>query len=268
MEGLPSEANGRPTSKQHCGIEHSENTTSNEKEQILFCVLYCLIVYQIFNDENNPSIGGVYGKSTFPSDGISVPNIKIYGAVVINNELEMVTTQQMFFTVCHEVGHWMHYKKNKDKFNDSTLELKESWTRLVEYVVGKIEYESLGLWKGEGCLNQTETVINENGDSEVLMIPQEHYNFQVRNNISVYCPIFVDLVDNYNQKRYHELTGNYATNINDNISLPVSFVAPYIYSSLTVQEVGQKILAHINLTGDAVGLQLLFENYGYNITEN
>lgn len=221
-----------------------------------------------FNDINTPTMG-VYGFSRLPSNGISEPNIRIYGAVmdVRQGELELVETPKMFFTVCHEVGHWIMYMSDEDNYWNRTVTLQESWARLTEYLAGKCEYEDLNLWLGEGCLNQARTITQEDGSSISMMIPQEYFNFQIRDTSSYY-PIFVDIVDDYNQKRYYDLTGECATNIDDNISLPVSFIAPYVYSSLTIEEVGAKMLPHISLTVDAVKLQKIFQDYGYDITEN
>lgn len=214
---------------------------------------------------------GIYGVARIPSDGISQPHIRIYGYVIDGNYLETVSTHKMFYSVCHEIGHWILYKNNEDIYENRALSLRESWTRLVEYIVGKIEYESLNLWAGEGCLNETEVLVDDNGVSTTWIIPQDYYNFQADiDSQNTYTPILIDVVDDYNQKKYYEckLGINNSGYIDDLISLPESFVVPYVYSSLTVEEVGQKIHAQITITTDASKLKSLFNQYGYNITED
>ena len=222
------------------------------------------------HDDKNPS-NGRYGLALTSDNGQSAPKIRIYGYVMVDQILDIVSTQKMFYAVCHEVGHVIHYAKNRPKYNIADTHLRNAWARLVEYVVGKIEYESLNLWAGEGCLNETEVLVDDNGVSKTWIIPQDYYNFQADiDPQNTYAPILIDVVDDYNQKEYYDckLGIDNSGYIDDIISLPESFVAPYVYSSLTVEEVGQKIHAQITITTDASKLKSLFDQYGYNITED
>jgi hypothetical protein len=115
------------------------------------------------------------------SGGI-IPNILIYGKKSSN---VFHSTNQLFSTTIHELGHASHINLMNGIIQYSQVDdiIYESWANCVEWFISKIEYNHLG---------------NPNYD-----IPPSYIdNMQTWTNLGdhTYTPIFIDLIDDYNQK--------------------------------------------------------------------
>lgn len=183
---------------------------------------------------------------------------------------------ELFSTACHELGHAAHYTNDRNTFGKSKTNLIESWARCVQYTLTNEEYKELRVLNK---LNQTEVVRfkDEAGvqKEETWMIPDWQYNFQAwslgddRN----YTPLFIDLVDDYNQRQYYKLKGYSESFYNkfpdDEIQLPVLIVQDVVFKSKTFADVKINLLNLISTKpsffaifgATPVTINQLFETY-------
>ena len=120
----------------------------------------------------------------------TLPNIRLFGQV----NHSWVLTNEVYSTTIHETAHASHIElmnAGEIQFSQVSNCIVESWADAVEWYITKIKYNWLG---------------NSNFDN-----PFAPYNYQYRfvdnkqnwtislASSSDYSPIFIDLVDNYNQ---------------------------------------------------------------------
>lgn len=105
-------------------------------------------------------------------------------------------TQKIFAGTLHELGHWSHrLLKGPNGFNSAGLFIKESWASCIAWKIATNHYQN--------CIYLPPTGYANGFQDWTSNTPQElHY----------YTPIFIDLIDNYNQ---HNGNSSYC---NDNIS--------------------------------------------------
>jgi len=129
-----------------------------------------------------------YGTGVFWGDwsaGGILPDIKIWGK---NSSGNYKPTNQIFGTTAHELGHQSHsqYMGNIQFWQTSKI-IYESWADAVEWALSNDEYHKLG--------NKyfVATAINYNH------IYNNHNSWPFVND-KAYSPIFIDLIDNRNQR--------------------------------------------------------------------
>jgi len=144
------------------------------------------------NQNNNEYSGINWGNWDFTG---ALPNIRLFGKV--NNN--WVTTYELYSTTIHETAHASHIElmnAGEIQFSQVSTLIIESWADAIEWYVTKIEYNWLG---------------NHNYSN-----PNAPYNYPYRfiDNKQAYpwtiqyiqgknyTPIFIDLVDNYNQRQH------------------------------------------------------------------
>jgi hypothetical protein len=126
-----------------------------------------------------------------------LPNITIWGKVDENNYYK---SNVLFSTTIHELGHASHISLLNDfQFIQVDEIIRESWANCVEWYITKIEYNELGV---------------TDYDDPSKFISGDHMQWwhkplDYSHNENIYTPIFIDLVDEYNQAL---LRGNLPTN--------------------------------------------------------
>ena len=194
---------------------------------------------------------GLYSKQAFLGIG---NDIKIAG---LANSIFWNTPSILYNITCHELGHAIHCTHIKKKeYNDVEERVRETWATFIQYLYTRLEYRELGV---EDKLCKIDSL-------KLMEEPDMRYNFQKRidnpesqNYYNTYTPLFVDLVDDYNQLAYYK----YQPTIHpdDNISnFPVHLIEGYLLNSQTFSELKAKLLNYANayednpygLTKDAV----------------
>jgi len=119
------------------------------------------------------------------SAGGILPDIKIWGK---NSSGNYKPTNQIFGTTAHELGHQSHsqYTGNNQFWQTSKI-IYESWADAVEWALTNDEYHKLG------NKYSVATAINYNH------IYNNHNSWPFVND-KAYSPIFIDLIDNRNQR--------------------------------------------------------------------
>lgn len=151
-------------------------------------------------------------------------DIRIFGAT----KYGWKSTDEIFSTSAHELGHAMHSKHiGRGDFWSTDDFIKESFAVFAEYVITKTEYEALGLFE--------KMKIDDTSDSHLIgwyypsgspawgskKLPLYVYG-QYPNNLNqntwnllldseddrLYSPIFIDMMDRKNQRKYYSFTND------------------------------------------------------------
>ena len=149
-------------------------------------------------------------------------DIRIYGQG--NNGWREMS--EVFSTACHELGHAAHYTNNRNTYGKCKTSLLESGARCVQYVLTNQEYKELGVF-------HKLPAYPENGS----------YNFQAWNPQVYdrnYTPLFIDLIDDFNQRAYHQ--GNTIYPDDEIHDMPVSVVQDIVFRSKTFADVKRLLL--------------------------
>jgi len=128
------------------------------------------------------------------------PNIKIWGKDSNGNYR---TTDDIFSTTIHELGHASHIELMNAgliQFGQVSVQIRESWANAIEWYITKIEYNELGFPNYDnpymnyfmGDHMQWWKKAKLRSDYNLLTDTQK----KIINN---YTPLFIDLVDDYNQ---------------------------------------------------------------------
>lgn len=113
------------------------------------------------------------------------PDIRIYGKTKSGNNK---STDLIFRTTAHELGHAVQcLNMGNIKFWQVSKIIYESWADAVEWALTIKEYEDLGVTIPKYILNE--------------MSKQNYWPYS--NSDNAYSPLFIDLVDDINQKIIH-----------------------------------------------------------------
>lgn len=121
------------------------------------------------------------------------PDILIYGK---NSSGNYHSTDVIYSTSIHETGHASHIElmnAGEIQFGQVSWILIESWANAVEWYISKIEYTELGITNYD---NPNTWPYSRFGDN---------MQWWKSSNDHIYTPLFIDLVDNFNQ--------SYSTNV-------------------------------------------------------
>lgn len=207
-----------------------------------------------YNHDKDKSFTGKYYCEIWLNVG---PDIKIMG--MSNGKRR--TPSEIFETTSHEYGgHWVHYSNHANFPLTSNL-IRESWACCAAYILTKQEYSELNV------LNKLESPVILNVDGKVVeLVTPKTYNRQMRipgeNN---YTPIFIDFIDNSNQRLYYKGFGydNYEQYPDDVIhDVPVTILQDIVLNNLGFGKIKDKLkdyardnaaeCAKYNMTGDTV----------------
>ncbi len=128
-------------------------------------------------------------------------NIKIFGkAINKNGDSEFRTTDNVFCTTCHELGHAAHYDYNIMQFTQANELYVESWACCVAYHLTQLEYEYWGVFDNLFDIYVT--------DEKTYYLPPNYslQSWSIKN--SHYTPIFIDILDDHNQKEVYTIAYN------------------------------------------------------------
>lgn len=224
--------------------------------------------------ESKNDINGDYNRQW----GLGVwSDIRIFG--ISNGEYRDLSA--IYSTTAHEVGHAAHFTNSRNNYKKSSDMLLESWARCVQAHLTDCEYSELGvkrkLYEYESLLGMVSPKKNrvEIADSVfvVMMTPDQQYNFQSwKSGSSAYTPLFIDLIDNYNQRTYYSLKYK-GSNVklsypDDKVSgFPISDLENLVYASTSISGFRQKLENYI-VEHPSIGngmteenLEILFESY-------
>ena len=153
---------------------------------------------------SNGNINGDYNRQI--GSGILF-DIRIWGKDHTN---EIRPVSRIFTTSCHELGHAAHYLNNNERYENSGTFIRESWARCIEYVMAKQEYsekDALDRLYITDTIRIQQIINNYIYEHETYwMTPDWAYNYQAwdTNDQPNYTPIFIDLIDNFNQNEYYQ----------------------------------------------------------------
>jgi len=146
-------------------------------------IKYC---YYHRNQANNEYAGINWGNWDFT--GI-LPNIRLFGKV----NYSWVSTNELYSTTIHETAHASHIElmnAGEIQFLQVSNIIIESWADAVEWYITKIEYN----WLGNSDF--------DNPYSYQYIDNHQYWSISTISARNPYTPLFIDLVDNYNQRIY------------------------------------------------------------------
>ncbi len=174
---------------------------------------------------------------------------------------------EMLSTTFHELGHAAHFTNSKSNFKNADNILCESWARCVQYYLTLQEYTDLGYEKSLYTYSPAYPIsdITMRCITVTIMMPDEQYNFQdwykdKHEHCYDYTPLFIDLLDSYNQfkcmsglKKYLDDTGTNQSNSidpskypDDQIhDFPIDKLEDIVFSSQTISDVKSKLLQFV-----------------------
>ncbi|MDR2913052.1 MAG: hypothetical protein LBV38_07200 [Alistipes sp.] len=143
------------------------------------------------DDSTDPSgsVRGYFTYSTFISPGGIVselnPLIRIYN-------YSFTFDNHVIGIILHEIGHAEHCHNHPGRFGNTHNFIKESYASFFGWYLGEAYYRSIGWIKPSEDSNIT-------GQTRQGWTKDTNY-YNGRTNTGWYSPLFVDLVDNYNQR--------------------------------------------------------------------
>jgi hypothetical protein len=157
---------------------HYKNIGGLKRPNVSGKIKYC------YKDMEGSSAGAWYRNTSVL--GI-LPNIKIY-RIFGGNDREM---NEIFSTTIHETGHASHCELMNAgyiQFSQVTDQICESWAEAIQWYITKIEYDEIV----PGYLNYDVPDLDDNFD-------MDNKQRWTSANDHDYTPLFIDLVDDYNQ---------------------------------------------------------------------
>ena len=164
-----------------------------------------------------------------------VSDIRIFG----KNSIDGIrSVSQIFSTTCHEFGHATHCIQSYTRYRDASTIYQEAWARCFQYFLTILEYDYLGVLSN----------LNVTSDYKNIITHDNQYNFQDWNNKTgnkTYPPIFVDILDNYNQSNY-DINYYYPLPDDDVHLRDIKVLEHIVYTSTTFAEVKNRMIAYSN----------------------
>ncbi|MBR3980426.1 MAG: hypothetical protein IKJ98_04625 [Bacteroidales bacterium] len=123
-----------------------------------------------------------------------IPDIIIYGKTSLGN---YYVTNRIFGSTIHELGHRSHLEfMGLIKFQTTSDFVCESWAEAVEWTLTNDEYQAIARKLGnERYYNYTHVIGNHESNWTYLWETEDHKKY-------IYSPIFIDLIDDVNQRYY------------------------------------------------------------------
>lgn len=220
-------------------IDGLKRPKHSRKEKIAYC-----------HRESGHSREGFY---TRQGGGVGV-DVVIYG----KNSYGWIDLSLIYSATSHELGHASHYTNVSDEsyYINADNALRESWAQCLQYYLTYKEYEKLGQLSK---LNRTTT--------KGTMIPNFTYNFQKWDKASslgtvykYYTPLFIDLIDDYNQRYYYKNIENNYNYPNDAIcNIPIADIEKIVLKSKTFNDIKMRLINYALTTESANELYNLNE---------
>lgn len=190
----------------------------------------------------------------------TTPTISIYG---LGRNGKLQSSAGILNTVFHELAHCsMHHRCKRTDIGYVHDEIiKESWGKFIGWFMVNQEYSYLGheLTKYNGYNYDTGSVLPASirplieANIEFFDVPDGHNLQDMTNEMyrtddlwKKYTPLFIDLIDNSNQKLYYQLVKNNTTDIYPNDRICIKFYSRFhdlLYNSTTLNALKANILA-------------------------
>ena len=143
------------------------------------------IKYAARDNNTQTSTSGV----TVPGGSVFSIMPQIYISRMVNGRI--TDSDETFTTTVHETAHYTHYRNMLFVgYYAMSITIQESWATAVELYLTKKEYKARG--------------IANYGDPDYRLVPPTFFptylGYQLGKGDVSYSPLFIDLVDNYNQK--------------------------------------------------------------------
>jgi len=169
------------------------------------------------------------------------PNVRIFGK---DNKDIFRKTFQIYSTTIHETAHVNHGRTiGVQRFNSMSDRIAESWAEAVEWYITKIEYHWLGNYfydePGIRYVNGTENPFRyvNNKQNTIWNV----YNITHNNFYGKYTPLFIDLVDDFNQRNFYHRNDLPYDEINQ---YTLGYLEPIVYLSDQMDILSQNLLNH------------------------
>ena len=152
--------------------------------------------------------------------GLINTDIKIYkGSTYISQ------FHQIFETTLHELGHASHcFNMRLFQFEEVHTMIKDSWACAIAYYSLKEEVEYLAS-NSAAFLGLPTEAVTETYKDFIQQYNEQEWPFVGRN--LRYSPMFIDLIDNFNQRDYY-----YIEKPNDYMSYPNDYITGYTFAVL------------------------------------
>lgn len=197
---------------------------------------------------------------------VNEPNIEVW----CKNRL----THDVMATTFHELGHAAHYMSvGETIFNESTQKaVIEPWADFVKYRLLELLYTDLYNVTGIYYIDILYNVIYwcDNYQCYTAYSPdkynKQNWLYDELNASRHYNPLFIDIYDNFNQKKWMDGDEDITPNIpNDNISIRnCAFIEDIVFNNGTVTEVKNDVISYVianNLDISTTDINNLFELY-------
>ena len=187
--------------------------------------------------------------------GIGIfPDIQIFGF----NQNTTIRTENIFSNTSHELGHAAHWTNSTWNYADAgvtgDLNFIESWARCVEYVMTTIEYTQLGLvnslhqpWYIPVDNNFIKKYLPNNINMQLWSMPEN-----TNSHSAIYTPVFIDLIDDFNQKDYTHSKPNGVTQAQidklptDTLCYPLRQIESIVFDSASLNGVKNHLTRSFN----------------------
>lgn len=227
----------------NCGLERPVGSSGTNKRKIAY-----------LHDTEKDYTGKYYCEAWLNAG----PDIRIMG---LSNGTRR-SPSEIFSTTCHEYGgHCAHLTNHTVNFPLTSNLIRESWADCAAYVLTRQEYSELGV------LNNLEVPIIKTVDGKSIKFIESNFlNLQKEKpGETYYSPIFIDFIDNSNQRLYYKSRGNndYEQYPDDVIhDVPVTILQNIVLNNLGFGKIKDKLkdyardnateCAKYNMTGDTV----------------
>ncbi len=176
-------------------------------------------------------------------------------------------TEGILRSTYHELGHCAMYQKcvNASGFDKYDNTIKESWARLIEWYMTTAEYEYLKHPRFEkvgwdydynrpvaGLSRIVRNIVYFDVPHKNNLQGMSQLNYENNAHYQEYSPIFIDLIDNSNQKEYHRLFEPNNKNIYPDDKIYIKAYAPFMdvfYQSRNIKELKANLLANCDRLG-------------------
>lgn len=231
-----------------------------------------------YKDEEHAYAGGFF-HGYWPEQPFVKVNIEIFGRV---SGEHLVGTLPIFSTTVHELGHLNHAissgKAGSQVFNETESIVTESWASAVEKLLTDLEYATYGY-----SFYSTESLLYR--DPNAPPGPPNIRNFVIANSYNFqiwplglstlkYSPVFIDLMDNENQREYFYAKGmqnnwqkpddhKYNEYPNDNVkNFSIRELQSLLKTTKTIEELRENVKRLSNLQGNSTtAINTLFIKY-------
>ena len=194
-----------------------------------------------YRAQRNDAEGDNWGNWDFTG---AFPDIRIFG----KSYGEWIPTNQLYSTTIHETAHASHIELmngGEIQYAQVSKRIYESWADAVEWYITRIEYRWLGNYffdaPGIKFVNGRENPFQYVNNKQNTI--WDIYNISHSNYYGEYTPMFIDLVDDFNQRNFHHRNDLPCDEINQN-QYTMGYLEPIVYLSDQMHVLYQNLMRH------------------------